>query len=123
MNVREKIEKFENLTLAKQAILSTESLGREVFEEKDPIRTCFMVDRDRIIHSKSFRRLKHKTQVYIKTFGDHYRTRLTHTLEVAQIGRTIGVGIGLNENLIEAIALGHDLGHVAFAHNWEEVLD
>lgn len=123
MNVREKIEKFENLTLAKQAILSAESLGREVFEEKDPIRTCFMVDRDRIIHSKSFRRLKHKTQVYIKTFGDHYRTRLTHTLEVAQIGRTIGVGIGLNENLIEAIALGHDLGHVAFAHNGEEVLD
>lgn len=123
MNIREKIEKFENLTLAKQAILSTESLGREVFEEKDPIRTCFMVDRDRIIHSKSFRRLKHKTQVYIKTFGDHYRTRLTHTLEVAQIGRTIGVGIGLNENLIEAIALGHDLGHVAFAHNGEEVLD
>lgn len=122
MNIREKIEKFENLTLAKQATLSVDSLGREVFEEKDPIRTCFMVDRDRIIHSKSFRRLKHKTQVYIKTFGDHYRTRLTHTLEVAQIGRTIGVGIGLNENLIEAIALGHDLGHVAFAHNGEEVL-
>ena len=122
MDIREKIEKFENLTLAKQATLSVDSLGREVFEEKDPIRTCFMVDRDRIIHSKSFRRLKHKTQVYIKTFGDHYRTRLTHTLEVAQIGRTIGVGIGLNENLIEAIALGHDLGHVAFAHNGEEVL-
>lgn len=122
MNIREKIEKNENLTLDKQATLSVDSLGREVFEEKDPIRTCFMVDRDRIIHSKSFRRLKHKTQVYIKTFGDHYRTRLTHTLEVAQIGRTIGVGIGLNENLIEAIALGHDLGHVAFAHNGEEVL-
>lgn len=122
MDIREKIEKFESLTLAKQAILSVDSLGREVFEEKDPIRTCFMVDRDRIIHSKSFRRLKHKTQVYIKTFGDHYRTRLTHTLEVAQIGRTIGVGIGLNEILIEAIALGHDLGHVAFAHNGEEVL-
>lgn len=82
-----------------------------------------MVDRDRIIHCKSFRRLKHKTQVYIRTFGDHYRTRLTHTLEVAQIARTIGVGIGLNEMLIEAIALGHDLGHVAFAHNGEEVLD
>ena len=82
-----------------------------------------MVDRDRIIHCKSFRRLKHKTQVYIKTFGDHYRTRLTHTLEVSQIARTIGVGIGLNENLIEAIALGHDLGHVAFAHNGEEVLN
>lgn len=123
MNIREKIEKFESLTLAKQAVLSVDSLGRDVFEEKDPIRTCFMVDRDRIIHSKSFRRLKHKTQVYIKTFGDHYRTRLTHTLEVAQIGRTIGVGIGLNETLIEAIALGHDLGHVAFAHNGEEVLE
>lgn len=82
-----------------------------------------MVDRDRIIHCKSFRRLKHKTQVYIRTFGDHYRTRLTHTLEVSQIARTIGIGIGLNEMLIEAIALGHDLGHVAFAHNGEEVLD
>ena len=82
-----------------------------------------MVDRDRIIHSKSFRRLKHKTQVYIKAFGDHYRTRLTHTLEVSQIARTIGAGIGLNEILIEAIALGHDLGHVAFAHSGEEVLN
>lgn len=122
MDIREKIEKFENLTLSKEAVLSVNSLGREAFEEQDPIRTCFMVDRDRIIHSKSFRRLKHKTQVYIKTFGDHYRTRLTHTLEVAQIGRTIGIGIGLNETLIEAIALGHDLGHVAFAHNGEEVL-
>lgn len=122
MVIREKIEKFENLTLVPQAILSEKSKGRLIFEEEDPVRTCFMVDRDRIIHSKSFRRLKHKTQVYIKTFGDHYRTRLTHTLEVAQIGRTIGVGIGLNETLIEAIALGHDLGHVAFAHNGEEVL-
>jgi dGTPase len=82
-----------------------------------------MLDRDRIIHSKSFRRLKHKTQVYIKTFGDHYRTRLTHTLEVSQVARNIGIGIGLNENLIEAIALGHDLGHVAFAHIGEEVLN
>jgi len=82
-----------------------------------------MHDRDRIIQSKSFRRLKHKTQVYIKTSGDHYRTRLTHTLEVSQVARNIGVGIGLNENLIEAIALGHDLGHVAFAHNGEEVLN
>lgn len=123
MNVREKIEGFEHLTFIPQATFSSKSLGRERFEEKDTIRTCFMVDRDRIIHCKSFRRLKHKTQVYIKTFGDHYRTRLTHTLEVAQIARTIGVGIGLNENLIEAIALGHDLGHVAFAHNGEEVLN
>lgn len=123
MIIREKIEKFENLTLVPQAFLSSKTTGREYLEEEDPIRTCFMVDRDRILHSKSFRRLKHKTQVYIKTFGDHYRTRLTHTLEVAQIGRTIGVGLGLNENLIEAIALGHDLGHVAFAHNGEEVLN
>ena len=123
MIIREKIEKFEDLTLIKEASFSKYSSGRKIKEELDNVRTCFMVDRDRIIHSKSFRRLKHKTQVYIKTFGDHYRTRLTHTLEVSQVARTIGVGIGLNENLIEAIALGHDLGHVAFAHNGEEVLD
>ena len=123
MIIREKIEKFEHLTLIKKASFSKYSSGRKIKEELDNVRTCFMVDRDRIIHSKSFRRLKHKTQVYIKTFGDHYRTRLTHTLEVSQVARTIGVGIGLNENLIEAIALGHDLGHVAFAHNGEEVLD
>src|SRR5574344_1484257 len=123
MNVREKIESFERLTLIKEAVCSVDSLGRKRFEEKDNIRTCFMVDRDRIIHSKSFSRLKHKTQVFIKAFGDHYKTRLTHTLEVSQIARTIGVGIGLNETLIEAIALGHDLGHVAFAHNGEEVLN
>ncbi|MGL4108552.1 deoxyguanosinetriphosphate triphosphohydrolase [Clostridium sp. LP20] len=123
MNVRERIESFERLTLDRGATMSEKSLGRRVEEEKDKVRTCFMVDRDRIIHSKSFRRLKHKTQVYIKTFGDHYRTRLTHTLEVSQIARTIGIGIGLNETLIEAISLGHDLGHVAFAHNGEEVLN
>ncbi|MDR5586633.1 MULTISPECIES: deoxyguanosinetriphosphate triphosphohydrolase [Clostridium] len=123
MNIREKIEYFENLTFIKEASFSSHSLGRNKQEDDDDIRTCYMIDRDRIIHSKSFRRLKHKTQVYIKTFGDHYRTRLTHTLEVAQVARNIGVGIGLNENLIEAIALGHDLGHVAFAHNGEEVLN
>ncbi|MDR3597010.1 deoxyguanosinetriphosphate triphosphohydrolase [Clostridium sp.] len=123
MNVREKIQSFENLTLIKEAAFSKKSLGRKLKEDEDEIRTCYMIDRDRIIHSKSFRRLKHKTQVYIKTFGDHYRTRLTHTLEVSEVARTIGVGIGLNENLIEAIALGHDLGHVAFAHNGEEVLN
>ena len=123
MNVREKMEGFERLTLISQAQLSSESLGRREEEEKDSFRTCFMVDRDRIIHSKSFRRLKHKTQVYIKTFGDHYRTRLTHTLEVSQIARTIGIGIGINESLIEAISLGHDLGHAAFAHNGEEVIN
>ena len=123
MDIRERVEKNENLTLIPQAIHSNKSSGRVLYEEPDSIRTCFMVDRDRIIHCKSFRRLKHKTQVYIRTFGDHYRTRLTHTLEVSQIERTIGIGIGLNEMLIEAIALGHDLGHVAFAHNGEEVLD
>ncbi|NLL31062.1 MAG: deoxyguanosinetriphosphate triphosphohydrolase [Clostridiales bacterium] len=123
MNVRNKIEGFERLTLIKEAAFSDSSLGRKRFEEEDKVRTCYMVDRDRIIHSKSFRRLKHKTQVYIKAFGDHYRTRLTHTLEVSQIARTIGAGIGLNEILIEAIALGHDLGHVAFAHSGEEVLN
>lgn len=123
MGIRERIEKNEDLTLIPEAIHSNKSSGRSILEEEDNIRTCFMVDRDRIIHCKSFRRLKHKTQVYIRTFGDHYRTRLTHTLEVSQIARTIGIGIGLNEMLIEAIALGHDLGHVAFAHNGEEVLD
>lgn len=123
MNVRETIESFERLTLVKEAVLSIESKGRKIDEERDSVRTCFMVDRDRIIHSKSFSRLKHKTQVFIKAFGDYYKTRLTHTLEVSQIARTIGVGIGLNETLIEAISLGHDLGHVAFAHNGEEVLN
>ena len=123
MNIRKRIEKNEDLTLIPEAVHSNKSSGRLRREEEDDIRTCFMVDRDRIIHCKSFRRLKHKTQVYIRTFGDHYRTRLTHTLEVSQIARTIGAGIGLNEMLIEAIALGHDLGHVAFAHNGEEVLN
>lgn len=123
MNVREKIESFERLTLIPEASSAINSKGRKVYERKDDIRTCYMVDRDRIIHCKSFRRLKHKTQVFIRTFGDHYRTRLTHTLEVNEIARTIAVGIGLNEDLVEAIALGHDLGHVAFAHIGEEVLD
>ena len=122
MNIREKIEHFERLTLHNQANLSQNSKGRKHAEQLDDMRTCYMVDRDRIIHSKSFRRLKHKTQVFIKTSSDHYRTRLTHTLEVSQIARTIGVGIGANEYLVEAIALGHDLGHVAFAHMGEEVL-
>lgn len=121
--IREKIENKELLILDRSAAFSSKSRGRAAEEKKDDIRTCYMVDRDRIIHSKSFRRLKHKTQVYIRTFGDHYRTRLTHTLEVSQIARTIGKGIGLNEDLIEAIALGHDIGHVAFAHNGEDVLN
>lgn len=123
MSIRERIEQAEKLSCCKVAQLSCNAGPREREEEKDEVRTDYMVDRDRIIHSKSFRRLKHKTQVYIKTWGDHYRTRLTHTLEVAQIAKTIGRAIGLNEDLIEAIALGHDIGHVAFAHNGEEVLD
>jgi dGTPase len=123
MNIREKIENKEKLILIPQAAFSVKTMGRNIKEKKDAIRTDYMIDRDRIIHSKSFRRLKHKTQVYIKTPGDHYRTRLTHTLEVNQIGKTIGKGIGLNEDLIEAIAMGHDIGHVAFAHSGEELLN
>jgi len=123
LNIRERIERNEELTLIDEACFSKNSKGREVNEELDSYRTCFMHDRDRIIHSKSFRRLKHKTQVYIKTTGDHYRTRLTHTLEVSQIARTVARGIAVNEDLVEAITLGHDIGHVAFAHNGEEVLN
>lgn len=123
MNIRSNIEKKEKLILNDNASFSFNSKGRDIEEKKDTLRTCYMIDRDRIIHSKSFRRLKHKTQVYIKTTGDHYRTRLTHTLEVCQVAKTIGRGIGLNEDLIEAIALGHDIGHVAFAHNGEAVLN
>ena len=123
MNIREKIEVNEENCIIQYGSLSLNSKGRKKSEGKDDIRTCYMVDRDRIINCKSFRRLKHKTQVYIKTSSDHYRTRLTHTLEVAQIARTIGRGIGLNEDLIEAIALGHDIGHVPFAHNGEQVLN
>lgn len=123
MDIRKKLEYNEKKILIPEAAFSESSIGREREEKKDEVRTCYMVDRDRIIHSKSFRRLKHKTQVYIKTFGDHYRTRLTHTLEVNQIGRTIGASLSLNVDLIEAISLGHDIGHVAFAHNGEQVLD
>lgn len=121
--IREKIEMNEKTIFIKGAALSKDTVGREKEEQLDKIRTPYMVDRDRIVHSKSFRRLKHKTQVYIKTSGDHYRTRLTHTLEVSQISKTIGKGIGLNEDLIEAIAFGHDIGHVAFAHSGEEALN
>lgn len=123
MNIREKIESCEEQRIIHQGSKSKNSIGREKEEKLDEIRTAYMIDRDRIIHCKSFRRLKRKTQVYIKTWNDHYRTRLTHTLEVAQIARTIGRGIGLNEDLIEAIALGHDIGHVAFAHSGEDVLN
>ncbi len=123
MHIREEIERREQLTLSPWGIISACSRGREEKEEEDPVRTCFMVDRDRIIHSKSFRRLKHKTQVFIAPQGDHYRTRLTHTLEVSQIARTIGAGLNLNLDLIEAMALAHDVGHTPFAHAGEQVLN
>lgn len=104
-------------------MLAVESLGRKVPEEQDPVRTCFQRDRDRILHSKGFRRLKHKTQVFIEPAGDHYRTRLTHSLEVAQVARTIARALRLNEDLTEAIALGHDVGHTPFGHAGESALD
>ena len=121
--MRTLLEAKEKNYLASYATLSNLSQGREIPETPDPIRTCFMRDRDRIIHSKAFRRLKHKTQVYISPNNDHYRTRLTHTLEVNQIAKTIGKGLSLNEDLIEAIALAHDVGHTPFAHTGEEVLN
>lgn len=122
-DIREKLEEIEKQTLSPKACLSTSSRGRIRPERPHPLRTAFQRDRDRIIHSKSFRRLKHKTQVFLSPFGDHYRTRLTHTLEVSQIGRTIAKAIRLNEDLTEAIALGHDLGHTPFGHAGEEILN
>ena len=119
---REIIEKRETDTLSPYAMLSANSRGREKQIEPCPIRTEFVRDRDRIIHCKSFRRLKHKTQVFLSPVGDHYRTRLTHTLEVAQIARTISRALNLNEDLTEAIAMGHDLGHTPFGHAGENVL-
>jgi dGTPase len=109
--------------LSPHAVKSLNSHGRKKPEEPDPVRTCFQRDRDRIIHSKAFRRLKHKTQAFIAPLGDHYVTRLTHTLEVQQIARTIARALNLNEDLTEAIALGHDLGHTPFGHVGEDVLD
>ncbi len=123
MSIRERTEELEAQTLSPLAKRSADSAGRLRPEEPDPIRTAFQRDRDRILHSKSFRRLKHKTQVFIAPEGDHYRTRLTHTLEVAQISRTIGRALRLNEDLIEAIALGHDVGHPPFGHAGEAALD
>ncbi|MBU5254959.1 deoxyguanosinetriphosphate triphosphohydrolase [Tissierella praeacuta] len=123
MNIRLRIEKTEKDSLSPYAMLSKNSKGRKLFENKCTIRTDFQRDRDRIIHSKSFRRLKHKTQVFIAPEGDHFRTRLTHTLEVAQIGRTLARALLLNEDLVEAIALGHDLGHTPFGHTGERVLN
>lgn len=117
------IEERERQTLSPYAALSVETRGREYPIDPCPVRTEFVRDRDRIIHCKSFRRLKHKTQVFLSPVGDHYRTRLTHTLEVAQIARTIARGLLLNEDLTEAIAMGHDLGHTPFGHSGESVLN
>lgn len=123
MNIRESLEMWEKENLSKYAALSMNSKGRLKVEEECDIRPVFQRDRDRIIHSKSFRRLKDKTQVFLTPDGDHYRTRLTHTLEVSQTARTIAKALLLNEELVEAIALGHDLGHTPFGHAGERALD
>ncbi len=122
LEIRRYIEELEESTLSPFAAVSSASRGRLRPEKECAVRTAFQRDRDRIIHSKSFRRLKHKTQVFIIPEGDHYRTRLTHTLEVAQIARTISRALRLNEDLTEAIALGHDLGHTPFGHAGEAAL-
>ena len=119
---RERIEQLERDSLAEGACLAVGSKGRDRVEEEDDLRTCFQRDRDRIIHSKAFRRLAHKTQVFLAPEGDHFRVRLTHTLEVTQVARTIARALGLNEDLTEAICLGHDLGHTPFGHLGEEVV-
>ena len=123
MDVRQRTEEIERLTLASWATFSDASRGRVRPEEQDPIRPVFQRDRDRIIHCKAFRRLKQKTQVFLSPEGDLYRTRLTHTLEVAQIARTIARALRLNEDLTEAISLAHDLGHTPFGHAGESALD
>jgi len=119
---RERSEEIELETLSPTATLASASKGRELDEPQDDLRTCFQRDRDRIVHSKAFRRLKHKTQVFLAPEGDHYRVRLTHTLEVSQIARTAARALRVNEDLTEAIALGHDLGHTPFGHLGEQAL-
>ena len=121
--IREELEEQEQKILSPFATLSSKTKGRPIFEEECSLRPAFQHDRDRIIHSKSFRRLKHKTQVFLTPTGDHYRTRLTHTLEVSQIARTISKALHLNEDLTEAISLGHDLGHTPFGHAGEDTLN
>ena len=123
MDVRTRTEEIERLTLTPWATFSDESRGRQRPEEQDPIRPVFQRDRDRVLHCKAFRRLKQKTQVFLSPEGDLYRTRLTHTLEVSQIARTIARALRLNEDLTEAISLAHDLGHTPFGHAGERALD
>ena len=118
-----RIREQEETSLSRFAVRSYDTRGRASEEQECGLRTPFQRDRDRIVHTKSFRRLKHKTQVFIDPKGDHYRTRLTHTLETAGISRTVARALCLNEDLTEAIALGHDLGHPPFGHTGEEVLD
>ena len=122
-SVRKRIEAAEHLILCENAAFADKSKGRAKPEQECELRTCFQRDRDRIIHCKAFRRLKHKTQVFLSPEGDHYRTRLTHTLEVSQIARTIARALALNEDLTEAIALAHDLGHTPFGHAGERALN
>ena len=123
MTIREKTEKWELEFLSPYAAFSRDSRGRDRDEPPCDIRPVYQRDRDRILHCKAFRRLKHKTQVFLTPKGDHYRTRLTHTLEVAQNARTIARALRLNEDLTEAIALGHDLGHTPFGHAGERALN
>ena len=123
MTIRETLEKIEYDTMVPQAARSAETRGRDRVEPEDDIRPSYQRDRDRIVHCKAFRRLKHKTQVFLAPEGDHYRTRLTHVLEVTQIARTIAKALRLNEVLTEAIGLGHDLGHSPFGHAGEAALN
>jgi len=122
MSIRERIERVERETLSERAQLASETKGRDRSEPEDDLGTCFQSDRDRIVHCKAFRRLAHKTQVFLAPEGDHYRVRLTHTLEVTQVARTIARALRLNEDLVEAICLGHDLGHTPFGHLGEAVV-